>query len=296
MMTVMRLGAIVLQTKPWAEQAVAFRQIEEIGYDAAYVADHLTHPTMAGRWVADGFTTLAAAAMVTERVDLGPLVASAAIRNPVTLARMAATVDDVSGGRLVLGLGAGTPVDVGADRAVTPTTADLTRRYAEVVRALDAVWAEHVDHRDGTAGFRGVVTLPVAPGRTRPFLLLAAHGPRGFSLVAEHADGWSTYGGPATVALEPDEFWAELRDQVAGLARACEERDRDPASVRRSLLLGYGTVKPLADVASYIGAVERAAESGFDELVVYWRDGNPGDRFWSEPEVHAEALSRLASG
>ena len=93
-----------------------------------------------------------------------------------------------------------------------------------------------------------------------------------------------------------EQHQAELRDQVAGLARACEEHDRDPASVRRSLLLGYGTVKPLADVASYIGAVERAAESGFDELVVYWRDGNPGDRFWSEPEVHAEALSRLASG
>ena len=99
----MRLGTIVLQSKPWSAMAAAFRTAEEIGYDVAYVADHLTHPTMAGRWLADGFTTLAAAATTTSRINLGPLVASAAIRNPLTLARAAATVDDISGGRLVLG-------------------------------------------------------------------------------------------------------------------------------------------------------------------------------------------------
>ena len=53
----MRLGTIVLQSKPWTAMAGAFRSAEEIGYDVAYVADHLTHPTMAGRWLADGFTT-----------------------------------------------------------------------------------------------------------------------------------------------------------------------------------------------------------------------------------------------
>ena len=78
--------------------AEAFRTAEQIGYDVAYVADHLTHPSIAGRWLADGFAVLAAAATVTTRIDLGTLVASAVIRNPVTLARAAATVDDISAG------------------------------------------------------------------------------------------------------------------------------------------------------------------------------------------------------
>ena len=67
------------------------------GTTSPYVADHLTHPSIAGRWLADGFAVLAAAATVTTRIDLGTLVASAVIRNPVTLARAAATVDDISG-------------------------------------------------------------------------------------------------------------------------------------------------------------------------------------------------------
>jgi hypothetical protein len=94
--------------------------------------------------------------------------------------------------------------------------------------------------------------------------------------------------------LAPDEFWRLLATQYAELTRQCEARQRDPASVRRSVLLGYGTVQPLADVASYVAAVERAEADGFDEVVVYWPDGERGDRFWSDPDVHAEALTCLA--
>src|SRR3954452_13111393 len=110
----MRLGVVVLQTRPWRQLAADFRLMEELGYDAAYVYDHLTHPTAAGGWLADGFTTLAAAAGVTTDIGLGTLVASATLHSPVSLARLAATVDDVSGGRLVLGLGAGSPLCAGA--------------------------------------------------------------------------------------------------------------------------------------------------------------------------------------
>ena len=290
----MRLGTIVLQSKPWTEMAESFRAVEEIGYDVAYVADHLTHASMAGRWLADGFTTLAAAATVTSRLDLGPLVASAAIRNPVTLARAAATVDDISGGRLVLGLGAGTPGDAAAHRGTTPSPKEMTDRLVDVVTALEGVWAERASYSGEHAAYRDVVSTPVAPGRRRPYTMIAAHGPRGLALTAEHGDAWNTYGGPASVPLDPDDYWDLLAEQSAGLTRACEERDRDPGSLRRSLLLGYGTVHPLTEVAAYVEAAERAEVAGFDELVVFWPDGEPGGRFWSDPEVHAEALTRLA--
>jgi hypothetical protein len=64
--------------------------------------------------------------------------------------------------------------------------------------------------------------------------------------------------------------------------------------LRRSLLLGFGPLRPTESVGSFLYAVERAGYAGFDEVVVYWPDGEPGDRFWSDTEVHAEALSRLA--
>ena len=70
---------------------------------------------------------------------------------------------------------------------------------------------------------------------------------------------------------------------------------RDPHELRRSLLLGYGTVTPLTDTDAYLRAVDRADELGFDELVTYWPFGPPGSRFWSDPEVHATALARLHS-
>jgi alkanesulfonate monooxygenase SsuD/methylene tetrahydromethanopterin reductase-like flavin-dependent oxidoreductase (luciferase family) len=290
----MRVGTIILQTQPWSGMAGAFRTAEQIGYDVAYVADHLTHPSIAGRWLADGFTVLAAAATVTTRIDLGTLVASAVIRNPVTLARAAATVDDISGGRLVLGLGAGTAGDAVADRGSAPSTREMADRLSDVVGALEALWAGEPDFVGDHATYRDVLTVPAAPGRGRPFTMIAAHGPRGLALAAAHGDGWSTYGGAASVPLAPDEFWDLVEVQSGQLTQRCEERGRDPASVRRSVLLGYGTVQPLADAASYVAAVERAAAAGFDEVVVYWPDGQPGGRFWSDADVHAEALARLA--
>lgn len=289
----MRLGTIVLQSKPWTAIAAAFRTAEGIGYDVAYVADHLTHPTMAGRWLGDGFTTLAAAATSTSRIDLGTLVASAAIRNPLTLARAAATIDDISDGRLVLGLGAGTAGDAVADHGTAPTTKELTDRFGDVVQALEAVWAGEPTYLGGHAAYDGAVTSPTAEGRGRPFTMIAAHGPRGMALVARHADAWSTYGGAAAVALPPDDFWALLADQSRRLTQQCEAVGRDPADVRRSVLLGYGTVQPLLDASAYVAAVERAGSLGFDEVVVYWTDGEPGDRFWSDPGVHADAVARL---
>ena len=212
----------------------------------------------------------------------------------MTLARAAATVDDISSGRLVLGLGAGTAGDAMADRGSAPSTREMADRLSDVVGALEALWAGEPDFVGDHAAYHDVLTAPVAPGRGRPFTMIAAHGPRGLTLAAAHGDGWSTYGGAASVPLAPDAFWDLVEVQSAQLTQRCAERRRDPASIRRSVLLGYGTVQPLADAASYVAAVERAEAAGFDEVVVYWPDGERGDRFWSDADVHAEALTRLA--
>jgi hypothetical protein len=90
------------------------------------------------------------------------------------------------------------------------------------------------------------------------------------------------------------EYWSVVAAVAAGLVDACEVAGRDPAELRRSLLLGYGTVRPTASVSAYVEAAERAAGLGFDELVVYG-PGGEGDPFASDPEVHAEALRRLTA-
>lgn len=286
----MRLGVVVLQSRPWRQLAADFRLVEELGYDAAYDYDHLTHPTAAGGWLADGFTTLAAAAGVTERIELGPLVASGALHSPVALARLAATVQDVSGGRLVLGLGAGAPGCALADRDETVTGGRLSARLADLVEGLQAVWAGATEWRGREIGFSGVETTPLPPGVERPFLLLAAHGPRALALAARHADGWNTYGGPGSTVLEAEQFWGAVRDQAARFEDACADEGRDPAGLRRSLLLGFGAVRPTASVEAYRDAIGRAQELGFDELVVYGPFAEPGDHFHSAVEVHAEVL------
>jgi alkanesulfonate monooxygenase SsuD/methylene tetrahydromethanopterin reductase-like flavin-dependent oxidoreductase (luciferase family) len=288
----MRLGVVIPQAGPWRDLAADFGWAEEVGYDVAYVYDHLTHPTAAGGWLADGFTVLAAAAASTSRIELGTLVASATLHSPVALARLAATVDDVSGGRLVLGLGAGSPRCAGADRGESPTPGEMSRRFADVVEGLVAVFDGATQWQGAERSFRGLETTALPPGARTPYLMLAAHGPRAMDLAARHADAWNTYGGPAAVDLEPDDYWAEVARQGERLTDACDRAGRDPGELRRSLLLGYGTVRPADSVAAYVDAAGRAAALGFHELVVYGPN-SPGERFASEPAVHAEAIARL---
>jgi alkanesulfonate monooxygenase SsuD/methylene tetrahydromethanopterin reductase-like flavin-dependent oxidoreductase (luciferase family) len=283
---------MLVPTHPWAQTAEDFRWAEHVGYDVAYIYDHLTHPTAAGQWLAHGLTTLTAAASVTDSMQIGTLVASATLHSPVMLARIAATVDDVSGGRLVLGLGAGSPLCAAADRGETPTPGEMSRRLADVVAGFTAVFDGATDWEGATRKFSGLETTATPPGAHRPYLMLAAHGPKAMALAARHADAWNTYGGPHAVALEPDAFWTEVGVQIARLEDACAAEGRDPGGLRRSLLLGYGEVRPTSSVAAYEDAVGRAAGLGFDEVVVY-APRSPGERFSSDPEVHARAIESV---
>jgi alkanesulfonate monooxygenase SsuD/methylene tetrahydromethanopterin reductase-like flavin-dependent oxidoreductase (luciferase family) len=291
-MGLMRLGVVIPQARPWAELSAEFVWAEQVGYDVAYVYDHLTHPTAAGGWLADGFTTLAAAAGVTSRIDLGTLVASATLHSPVALARLAATVDDVSGGRLVLGLGAGSPRCAVADRGEDPSPREMSERLADVVTGLVAVWDGATEWQGATRSFAGLETTPLPAGARPPFLMLAAHGPKAIDLMVRHADGWNTYGGPGSSLVEPAEYWDAVAAQAARVTEASAAAGRDPAGLRRSLLVGYGAVRPTASVASYLEVAERAEALGFHELVVYG-PGGPGEQFTSDPAVHVEAVARL---
>src|SRR6185437_16397658 len=91
-----RISLVVPPVGPWRTQERWYRWAEDVGYDAVYTYDHLTHATSPGLWLGEAFTTLTAAAAVTDRVLLGTLVASAVLRTPVALARVAMTVQDIT--------------------------------------------------------------------------------------------------------------------------------------------------------------------------------------------------------
>lgn len=290
-MSLRRLGVLLPPIGPWSAQRAAYRWAEEVGYDVVYTADHLTHPLMPGLWLGEAFTSLTAAAAVTDRIRLGTLVASSTFRTPVALARIAMSVQDISGGRLVLGLGMGAPFCTVADRGVQAPIREMSERFADVVTGYRAVLDGVNEWQGDVLSFGGLETAARPDGVPSPELLLAGHGPRALALAAAHADTWNTYGGPGTAELDGDEFWELIGRQAADFTDACEREGRDPGTVRRSLLLGFGRVQPAADVDTYLHAAERAETLGFDELVVQssdWTEGTP-----SGLEAHERALDRL---
>lgn len=289
----MRLGALVLPQESWRDARHTWTRLEELGFDAAYAADHLTHPTVAGRWWADGWTTLAAAAGVTSTMRLGTLVASAAVRSPTVLARTSTTLQDISDGRFVLGLGAGLPGDVLADRGELVAMRDLWDRYEESVSALRALWLGGSTWEGSVVRIEGVQPAAHAPGRLPPPVVISAGGPRGFDLAARQGDGWVTFGGAALAELDGAGWWKALARQSRRVTVACERIGRDPAAIGRSVLVGWGTLRPLASVQALADTVGEATEAGFDEVVVYAPLGEPGDRFWADPDVVAEAVTAL---
>lgn len=167
----------------------------------------------------------------------------------------------------------------------------MSDRFADVVHGYRAVLDGATDWQGDTTSFGGLETTGMPEGTDAPELLLAGHGPKSLAFAAAYADTWNTYGGPGAGELEDDEFWGLVGRQAGGLVTACERQGRDPDSVRRSLLLGFGRVLPTASVDSYLVAVERAVALGFDELVVYgshWAGGTPPD-----VEAHEQSLARL---
>ncbi len=290
----MRLGVFGPWLEPWSSARSTWQHLEQIGFDVAYLGDHLTHPTLKGRWFSDAYATLAAVAQVTTRLELGTLVASTVIRAPAPLARVAATLQDLSGGRFVLGVGAGVPGDEEVVSGGARGSEERFQIFTETVEAVTALWSGASSWSGSHVRVEGVDPLPLVPGQGRPHLMISAHGPRGYELVARLGDGWSSYGGASAASLPDHDFWVLVTKQSHAVTRACEGVGRDPATLRRSLLVGYGSMQPLASEQAYLDTLEHADRAGYDEVVVYWPwpATVPGDRFWAEPETVASAIAR----
>jgi probable F420-dependent oxidoreductase len=247
----------------WDELTTMARRAEDVGFDSLWLGDHLLYdlPGIGPRGPWEVWTSLAALAMVTERVELGPLVASTAFHEPTMLAKQAATVDAISGGRLIVGLGAGWN-----EREFRAFGFPFDRRVDRFAEAFTIIRTLLTEGRiDFEGEFHRVDDCVIDPPPTRPGgppLLVGSIGRRMLSLTAPHMDAWNVWW--ADHGNSP-EGWVELNERVTA---ACEAVGRNPSEVTRTSAVlvqmsgGRGRVMgndQRREVAPISGSVEEMA-------------------------------------
>ncbi|MFF2657638.1 LLM class flavin-dependent oxidoreductase [Kitasatospora sp. NPDC058032] len=269
----MRLSTVILPIHRWSEGQKIWRRAEELGFHAAYTYDHLSWRSFREEPWFGAVPTLTAAAAATERLRIGTLVTSPNFRHPVTLAKDLITLDDVSGGRLTVGIGAGgTGFDATAMGQEAWSPKERADRFGEFLPLLDELLSNDATTREGT--YYSAVEARNIPGCVQtprvPFYVAAA-GPRGMRLAAEYGQGWVTYGDPKAPADVPvEQAPAVVAQQIAKLTAACEERGRDVATLEKVLLQGSTAEKPLESLDAFVDWAGTYREVGITELVVHW--------------------------
>ncbi|KRD21231.1 MULTISPECIES: LLM class flavin-dependent oxidoreductase [unclassified Streptomyces] len=296
-----RLSTVILPVDRWHEGGRAkWRRAEELGFHAAYTYDHLSWRSFRdGPWFG-ALPTLTAAATATERLRLGTLVTSPNFRHPVTLAKELISLDDISGGRVTLGIGAGGngfDAQVLGQEAWTPR--ERADRFGEFLPLLDRLLTEDaVSHRGSHYSAEEARNIPGCVQRPRLPFAVAATGPRGLKLAARYGQAWVTTGDPKLYeAGTPEQSDAALRGQLDKLAKACADVGRDGAELDRILLTGFtpDRSRPLESVEAFVDFAGRHRELGFTEIVVHWPIADSdfaADQAVFE-DIATEALTRL---
>jgi len=271
--------------RPYDAIRTEAQEAESNGFDSIWLADHLLYrkPGEATRGIWECWTMLAALAEATQRVEIGTLVLANSFRNPAILAKMATAADEVSHGRLILGIGAGwnepeyqafgLPFDHRVDR------------FEEALQILKPLLREgHVDFAGRYYQARNCDDVPRGPRSKGPPLMVGAEGPRMLRLAAQYADLWNTgYTGKPETMAEP----------LRKIEAACLEVGRDPATLGVTALVGLWFPdlqpkkpaffdNPLTGTAQEMATAMRGyAELGVQQIM-----------FQCEPYV-PEALQRL---
>jgi alkanesulfonate monooxygenase SsuD/methylene tetrahydromethanopterin reductase-like flavin-dependent oxidoreductase (luciferase family) len=240
----------------WSDIEGLARMAEQMGFDSLWVVDHLLidrGKEMAARGhevpeklaqadplgVWECWTLLAALAAVTEKVELGPLVSCNNYRNPALLAKIVETIDEISGGRVILGIGAGDYPNEHRTFGFGDMWARRVSRFEEALKIIAGLLREgRVDFQGEHYQLEDCVLRPRGPrpGRIPIMIGSPAAKPRMARLTMEYADSWNCW--LAFGTSTPEE--AGKRMQV--IDEACERHGRDPSSLERTLTIGVGVL------------------------------------------------------
>jgi alkanesulfonate monooxygenase SsuD/methylene tetrahydromethanopterin reductase-like flavin-dependent oxidoreductase (luciferase family) len=260
-----RFGLFMSQAnKAWPQVLDEFVMAEALGFDHAWLVDHLVDtdgPPENG--CLEGWTLLAAIAARTSRIRLGVLVSSNTFRHPALLLKEAVTVDHISGGRLILGLGTGWHEDEHRRYGIDlPEPRERVDRFEEAVQLISQLMGlERTTFAGRFYRLDDARLQPPPIQRPRIPILIAAHRPRMLRIAARYADQWDTFAAIPGTATEGVE--AELAERIAQLDRACREIGRDPREIRRST---WATNDALHSVEAYVDFVRRHRRVGFTDF------------------------------
>ena len=257
----------------WPELLDLARAIDDLGFDGLWVGEHLLYRwpdrEPSGPW--EAWTLMAALAAATTTVTIGPLVACTSFHNPAMLAKQAATIDEIAGGRFVLGLGAGwNETEFRAFGFPFDHRVDRFEEAFTIIRTLLQEGAIDFDGRYYQA--RDCELLP-RPRPGGPPLLIGSNGPRMLRIALSHAHAWNTW-------------YADTNNTPAGVAPlravvddACRDVGRDPAAIKRTVAVqvrlpgGRGRTMGDTTTTDRIVPLEGPPERMADELQAYAEAG-----------------------
>jgi alkanesulfonate monooxygenase SsuD/methylene tetrahydromethanopterin reductase-like flavin-dependent oxidoreductase (luciferase family) len=274
---------------PWAEMRDMIRAIEDLGFDSIWGGDHLLYREagMAPRGPWETWSTLAAIAALTSRVEFGPLVAVTNFLNPGLLAKKAATIDEISGGRLILGLGAGWN-RVEFDAYGFPFDHRVSR-FEEAFTIIRTLLREgYIDFHGTYYEIRDLELLPRGPRPDGPPLMVGSVRPRMLNITLPHVASWNAW--YVETGNRPSGV-APLRDLVDGVSR---EVGRVPREVERTVAVQIqatgGQGREMSRAADpFRGTAEEIAE----ELRAYAREGIGHVQLVIDP-ITVEAIEEVA--
>jgi alkanesulfonate monooxygenase SsuD/methylene tetrahydromethanopterin reductase-like flavin-dependent oxidoreductase (luciferase family) len=272
-MFVVRFGIVILPDQRWQQSARRWRLAEEYGFDHAWTYDHLGWRLLVdGPWF-DAVPTLTAAATVTSRIRLGTFVASPNFRHPVSFARQLTALDDISGGRLILGLGAGgggASYDAKVFGRPALTIRERVDRFAEFAELLDLLLREDdVTWQGRYYAAVGARNLPGCLQQPRVPFVMAADGPRSIALAARLGDGWVTTGHQAGLS-GLDSWWRSVAGGIHRFDDALANTGREASGIGKYLSVDASSVYALSSAAYFTDVAGRAGELGFTEIVTHW--------------------------
>ena len=261
----MNIGVMIAATAESGELAQIAREAENLGYESFFIPEHPVIPIgfktvppgggalpeHYGRWM-DPFVGLALAAGVTRKIKLGTGICLLPEREPLITAKTIATLDIVSGGRVILGVGAGWLKE--ETEATGAQFGTRWKRLRETVEALRILWTKSEPSYEGEIiRFPAVRCDPKPIQKGGPPILLGAHGPKGRERVARTYDGW------CPLAANPESF----KRDVAELRKLAADRGRDPDSLHIMAFVSPGEDGIATD------QLKRYAETGVQRLVLF---------------------------
>jgi F420-dependent oxidoreductase-like protein len=273
-----RFGVTLPQIKrTWAEAREAALEFDRLGFHSVWVCDHLYGVPMPSLPILEGWSELAAVAAITERVELGTLVTPPFFRNPAVLAKQVATIDQISNGRTIVGLGSGWfASEYEAYGAPFPAVGERLQALEETCEILKRLWTEEQTTFAGRHARVEQAYCEPKPVR-RPPILIGGGGERKLMrIAARHADIWNN------LAVSQ----SQLAAKVEVLRRHCDEVQRDPASIEISQQCLVVIAADEAGARDALGKAGRIygghmAGGGFEEHGI-----------WGTPEQVIERIER----